>query len=82
MYIGKKITYGLLQWNRLVVEKKVTEEEIVHREGITLINIECPSCGSHLWEVDKVYKRNNILLKVVFCQNCDFKNGERMVASE
>lgn len=64
------------------MEKKAKESDLIHREGVTLINIECPSCGAHLYEFEKVYYRNGIALKGVFCQTCEFQNGERMVAGE
>ena len=76
------MTYGLLQWNRLVTEDKVTETDLVHREGVSLINIMCPSCGCHMYEKDRVYYREGQALKEVFCTNCQLTNSERLVVED
>lgn len=72
----------LVGWNKGVLEKKYTEKDLIHREGVTMINIDCPSCGCHLYEQSNIYYRDGVALKYVFCGNCDFDNGERLVASE
>ena len=70
--------YKLLEWNSLAREKKVKESLIIHRSAEAMINVDCPDCGSHLYEMTPKVKVTSIPVR---CKNCPF-NGLRLKGSD